>query len=109
MWRSTSELDVPIRRVERVAVGGRLRRLELQHVLRADLIELFRDEVDGGGVDTLELPLVDGDADHHPLRHQIFERHILVCRHRQNRKTGGNDTQVLDGKRSHGAEHCMAA
>ena len=67
-----SELHIPIRCVERVAVGGRLRRLELQHVLRADLIELFRDEVDGGGVHTVELSLVDGDPDHHALRHQIL-------------------------------------
>ena len=58
-----SELHIPIRCVERVAVGGRLRRLELQHVLGADLVELLRDEVDGGCIGALELPLVDGDAD----------------------------------------------
>ena len=40
-----TELDEAIRRVERVAVGGRVNRLELQHVLRADLVELLRDEV----------------------------------------------------------------
>ena len=42
-----AELDVAIRRLERVAIGRRLRRLELQHVLRADLVELLRDDVDG--------------------------------------------------------------
>ena len=87
-----TELHVPIRRVERVAVRGRLRRLELQHVLRTDLIELLRDDVDGGGVGAVELSLVDGDADHHPFRHQILQRHILMCRCGQNSKSGGHDT-----------------
>ena len=86
-----TELDVAIRRFERVAVGGRVNRLELQHVLRADLVELLRDDVDGGGIDPLELPLVDGDADRHPLRHQVLERRFLLCRRGEKSETGGRD------------------
>ena len=95
-----AELDVSIRRVERVAIGRRLRRLELQHVLGADLVELLRDEVDGGGVGALELPLVDGDADHHPLRHQVLQRHILVCRRGEKGETGGRDKPSHHADRS---------
>jgi hypothetical protein len=103
-----AELDVAIGRVEGVAVGGRLRRLELQHVLRTDLVELLGDDVDGGGgVGAVELPLVDGDADHHPLRHQVLDRHILACPRGQNGQTGDDDRRVPHGGTSHGAEHCM--
>ena len=84
-----TKLDVSISRVEGVAVGSRLRRLELQHVLGADLVELRRDQADGGDVGALELPLVDGDADHHPLWHQVLQRDILVCRRGENGETGG--------------------
>ena len=104
-----AELDIAIGRVEGVAVGRRLRRLKLQHVLRTDLVELLRDDVDGGGVDALELPLVDGDADHHPLRHEVLQRHILMCRRGQNGKTDGDRGHVPDDRGSHGAEHCMTA
>jgi hypothetical protein len=104
-----AELHVSICRVERVAVGGRLRQLKLQHVLGTDLVELLRDDVDGGGVGAVELPLIDGDADHHPLWHQVLQRHILMCRRGQNGKTDGDRSHVLDDRGSHGAEHCMTA
>jgi hypothetical protein len=102
-----AELHVSIRRVECVAVGRRLRRLKLQDVLRADLVELLRDDVDGGGIYAVKLPLVDRDAYHHPLRHQVLQRHILMCRHRQNGKRGARDNRARQDGRSHGAEHCM--
>jgi hypothetical protein len=46
-----------------------VRRLKLQHV-RADLIELFNEV--SGGAGPLELPLIDGDADHHALGIRSF-------------------------------------
>jgi hypothetical protein len=92
-----AELHVTVGRLERVAVGRRLRRLELQRVLRADLVELLRDDFDGGCVGAVELPLVDGDADNHPLRHQILQRDVLLCRRwNQKNETGSRD------QRSHG-------
>ena len=92
-----AELHIAVRRLERVAVGRRLRRLELQRVLRADLVELLRDDFDSGCIGAIELPLVDGDADNHPLRHQVLQRDVLMRRRRkQKNETGRRD------KRSHG-------
>ena len=92
-----AELHVAVRRLERVAVGRRLRRLELQRVLRADLVELLCDDFDGGDIGAIELPLVDGDADNHALRHHVLQRDVLLCRRRnQKNETGSRD------KRSHG-------
>ena len=102
-----AELNVVIRGLERVAVGGRLRRLELERVLGADLVELLRDEVGGGRVGALELPLVDGDANHHPLRHQVFQRGLLEGHRRQCGKGGGKRDRGGHAGWSHGAEHCM--
>ena len=98
-----TELNEAIRRLERVAVGGRVNRLELEHVLRADLVELLRDDVDGSGVGTLELPLVEGDADHHPPGHQVLERRFLVRRRGEKGETGDRD------KPSHHANPCSDA
>jgi hypothetical protein len=85
------ELDVVIRGVERKAIGGRLRRLELEGVLGADLVELLRNDVNGSRVGSLELAVVDGDANHHPLRHQVLERDVLVRRWNQKNEAGGSD------------------
>ena len=86
-----TELDVVIRGVERKAIGGRLRRLELEGVLGADLVELLGDDVNGGRVGSLELAVVDGDANHHPLRHQVLQRDVLVRRRNQKNEAGGSD------------------
>src|SRR6476661_4974000 len=102
-----AELNVVIRGLERVAVGGRLRRLELERVLWADLVELLRDEVGGGRVAALELPLVDGDTHHHPLRHQVLQRGVLKCRRGQRGKCGGKHGHMGHAGWSHRTEHCM--
>jgi hypothetical protein len=86
-----SELHVAVRRVERVTIGRRLRRLELQHVLGADLVEVFRDDLDRTSVGAFELPLVDGHADRHAFGHQVLQRHVLVCRRGENTDAGRRD------------------
>ena len=72
-----AELHVAVLRLEG-AVGRRVHELELEQILRADLVELLRDEVDGGGVDAVALALIDRHADHGSLRHQIFQRDVLT-------------------------------
>ena len=67
-----AELHVAVLRLEGVAIRRRVHELELEQVLRADLVELLRDDVDGGGVDAVALALIDRHADHGSLRHQIF-------------------------------------
>jgi hypothetical protein len=50
----------------------RMHELELEQVLRGDLVELLRDDLDGCRIDEVALALVDCNADHHAVSHQIF-------------------------------------
>ena len=72
-----AELHVAVLRLEGVSIRRRMHELELEEVLRADLIELLRDDADGGRIEVVALALVDRHADHHALRHQILERDVL--------------------------------
>ena len=67
-----AELHVAVLRLENVTIRGGMHGLKLEQVLRADLVELLRDDVHGGGVDAVALPLIDRHADHHALRHEIL-------------------------------------
>jgi hypothetical protein len=77
-----AELHVAVLCLEGVSIRRRMHELKLEQVLRADLVELFGDEVDGGRVDAVALALVDRHADRHALRHQILERDLLPRGHR---------------------------
>ena len=91
-----AELYVAVLRLERVSIRRRMHELELEQVLRADLVELLRDDVDAGGVDAVALALIDRDADHRSLRHQIFERDVLARGQRSDRGPGGHERADSD-------------
>src|SRR3954447_4964751 len=78
-----AELHVAVLRLEHVAIGGGMDGLKLEQVLRTDLVELLRDQVDGGGIDGVTLPLINRHANHHALRHEILQRHVLTRRQRR--------------------------
>ena len=98
----TIEFEESIRGVERVAIGRGLRRLKLQHVLGADLVELFGNEINRSSIGALELPLIDGDADHHALRHQVLQRDILSDGRGEEDETGSRDKEFQH------AQQCMS-
>jgi hypothetical protein len=67
-----AEPHVAVLCLEGVMICHRMHVLELEQVLRGDLVELLRDDLDSGRIDEVALALVDCDADHYTVRHQIF-------------------------------------
>ena len=88
-----AEPHVAVLCLEGVMICCRMHVLELEQVLRGDLVELLRDDLDGGRIDEVALALVDCDADHHTVRRQIFQRDVLTRGDRQEGRHGSREGQ----------------
>src|SRR4051812_39997107 len=91
-----AELHVAVLRLEYVTIGGGMDGLKFEQILRTDLVELLGDDFDTRSIGAVTLSLINRDANHHALRHEFLERHVLTRHQRRDNDGSCRDCSQCD-------------